>query len=213
VLSIPLRGKTYHIDWSRRGQVHLVRGTLGTHSYDAAVRLRNKLDVAISEGAKSTLWPEISKAIPRPTYLSFARILGVKEAKDYTREDLCKSFRAENVLRIKIDSLREVTVTRYETVLREFEVFLKDPEREISLLRDMDKPLLREFRFWRVERIEKNGGTGRGIVADLGVLHTAFQHAIKEGMIASIPCSWKKVIVGRILRPGRSRTPEMNWRD
>lgn len=49
--------------------MHAARGTLGTHSYDAAVRLRNKLDVAISEGAQSTLWPEISIAIPRDTYL------------------------------------------------------------------------------------------------------------------------------------------------
>lgn len=192
MLSIPLRGKTYHIDWSLPGQSHVVRGTLGTRSRDAALRLKNKLEIALSEGSQSALWPELSKVVPRRTYLSFASILGVKETKDYTWEDLCKSFKAENGLRIKIDTLREVTATRYETVLREFEVFLKDPERKISMLRDMDEALLKKFRFWRVGRIEENGGRGRGIVTDLGVLHTAFQHAIKEGMIASNPVQLEK---------------------
>jgi site-specific recombinase XerD len=138
------------------------------------------------------LWPEISKAIPRPTYLSFARILGVKETKDYTWEDLCKSFRAQNDFRIKIDDLREATVTRYEAVIREFEAFLKEPERKISLLRGMDKALMKKFKFWRVGRIEEHSGTGKGIVTDIGALHTLFQHAVEEEMIANNPVQLEK---------------------
>jgi integrase len=170
----------------------VVRGTLGTRSFDAALRLKNKLEIALSEGSQSALWPELSKVVPRRTYLSFASILGVKETKDYTWEDLCKSFRAQNDLRIKIDDLREATVTRYEAVIREFEAFLKEPERKISLLRGMDKELMKKFKFWRVGRIEEHSGTGKGIVTDIGALHTLFQHAVEEEMIANNPVQLEK---------------------
>ena len=138
------------------------------------------------------MWPELSLSLPPRTYLKFATIVGVKETTLYSWDDMCRSFKEGMALRVKIGDLSPRTQTRYESVIREFETFLKERQHKIWLLRELEnKALVKEFKFWRVKRIEANWGIGSGVLMDLGVLHTIFQYAIEEGMMEKNPVRLK----------------------
>lgn len=187
MLTIRKRGKTYHADWLL-GKTHVVRGTLGTRDKGAAVRRKNRLEIALSEGPGSALWPELSKLIPRSTFIRFAEYAGVKELpKPPTWVDLCESFGTHMSQRIAIGKLRESTTERYRQAIREFGAFLS--ERGLSLLSEIDKPLVEQFKVWRMERIKarKNSRGGTGLALDAAILHRVFSFALENEMVAKNP--------------------------
>ena len=78
MISTRRRGHTYHADLMK-GKEHSARGSLGTCSRDAAHRLAHCLEIAVLEGPNSSHWPELSKLLPRRTFLRFASLVGATE--------------------------------------------------------------------------------------------------------------------------------------
>lgn len=185
MLSIRKRGRSFHADLVV-GDTR-VRGSLGTRNQDAARRLAHRLETALSEGSGSALWHELSTLLPRTTFVRFADYAGVKERQLPTWSALRESFEAYMGQQIKIDKLRESTAERYKLTLREFESFLA--EQKISLLQDINKPLVESFKVWRVERIKKRkysrGATG--LALDAAILHRVFAFALENEMVLKNP--------------------------
>jgi integrase len=185
MLSIRRRGKSFHVDFLT-GDVRL-RGSLGTRNQDAARRLVHRLETALSEGADSNLWPELKQVLPPSTFTRLADVVGVKEKRLPTWAELCDKFKGYLKQRIAIEKLSQATEIRYAASIREFEIFLE--EQNISLLKDIDKPLIESFKVWRLERINKRkhsrGGTG--LVLDVAILHRVFALAIDREMVVKNP--------------------------
>jgi len=73
VLTVRKRGQTFHADLLIEDT--RIRGSLGTRSHDAARRLIHRLEIALSEGPGSTLWPELSTLLPRSTFVRLQTLL------------------------------------------------------------------------------------------------------------------------------------------
>lgn len=185
MLTLRKRGQTFHADLLIEDT--RIRGSLGTRSHDAARRLIHRLEIALSEGPGSTLWPELSTLLPRSTFVRFANFVGVKERQLPTWSQLLESFQGHMGQQIKIGKLRHSTTDRYRQTLREFESFLT--EQKISLLADINKPLVESFKVWRVERIKKRRQSrgAAGLVLDAAILHRVFSFAFENEMVARNP--------------------------
>jgi len=186
MISIRKRGKTYHADLVK-GREHSARGSLGTRNEDAARRLTHRLETALSEGPNSSCWPELSKLLPRGTFLRFSSLVGVTEKQLPTWNDLQESFKTHMAQRVKLGKLSANTVDRYNHTLKEFELFLA--ERRIILLGDIRKPFVEAFKVWRIERIKrrKHSRGASSIPLDAAILHRAFSFAIENEMIEKNP--------------------------
>ena len=186
MLSIRKRGKTFHADLFRVGNLRL-RGSLGTRDRNAARRVAHRLETALSEGPNSKFWPELKNLLPSSTFVRFADFAGVRDRHLPTWNDLRDSFSTDLARRISIGKLRASTRDRYKTTLREFELFLVHSG--VTLLQDINKLLLERFKVWRVERIRKlkqsRGGTS--LVLDAAILHKAFAFALENEMITKNP--------------------------
>jgi integrase len=185
MLTIRKRGKNFHADLLFDDA--RVRGSLGTRNQDAARRLVHRLETALSEGPGSALWLELSTRLPRSTFVRFADLVGFKERQLPTWSALRAGFGTHMDQQTKKGKLRQSTVERYETTLREFDRFLT--EQRISLLQDITKPLVEVFKVWRIERIKKRkqsrGATG--LVLDAAILHRVFAFAFETEMITKNP--------------------------
>jgi hypothetical protein len=71
------RKDTFHIDVLVGGQ-HAVKGSLGTGNHAAALRLLHRIEIALAEGPRSTLWAELRPVIPYATFTRFTKYVGVK---------------------------------------------------------------------------------------------------------------------------------------
>jgi hypothetical protein len=75
MIGIQQRGKIYHLD----GQSHTVRGTLGTASRAVALRLSRRIEMALAEGPRSSIWAELRPpAIPLRTFAQLTKLAGVE---------------------------------------------------------------------------------------------------------------------------------------
>jgi integrase len=186
MLSLRKPRKVFHVD-AMLGGVHVVRGSLGTRNNEAAVRMRNLLEVALVEGPTSGRWSEVRGLLPVATYLRFAKFLGIKDRQVPTWSDLERSFRGHLEQRRMIGKLAESTIDRYKITLREFGIFLA--EKGVSLLPDITKSLAESFKTWRFDRIKlrKRASGGAGLVLDVAILHRAFAFGMECEMIVRNP--------------------------
>lgn len=186
-----LRGKNYHLDFSL-GRRHLVRGPLSTSNRDVALRLIHRIEIALSEGSSSILWPQLQRTLPRSTYDRLAAYVGVKQQVDATWGELRDKFVTDMDRRVKIGSLAEGSAEGYKRVLLAFEAFLR--EDEINLLRDIDTRVVKDFRYWRIEQIQKRKGpnAGSGFVTEAALLHRVFEFAVEEGLVDENPVPYEK---------------------
>src|SRR5713101_1447155 len=103
MLSIRKRGKSFHVDYlTGTGRI---RGSLGTRNQDAARRVAHRLGMGLSEGADSSLWQELKQILPPSTYARFADVVGVKEKRLPTWNDLRQLFMAHLKQKITIEKL------------------------------------------------------------------------------------------------------------
>jgi integrase len=185
MMAIRKRGRGFHADW-RIGEVR-VRGSLGTRNRDGALSLAHQLETALSEGGTSVLWPKLRDTLPQSTYRRFADVVGVKDRTDPIWTDLANAFKTHLEQQKIIGKLQKSTEQRYQTTLREFEVYLA--QRQISRLSDITKPVVESFKVWRIERIKRRkfarGGTG--LVLDVAILHRVFAFALESDMVAKNP--------------------------
>ena len=186
MISTRRRGHTYHADLTK-GKEHSARGSLGTRSRDTAHRLAHSLEIAVLEGPNSSHWPELSKLLPRRTFLRFASLVGATETHLPTWKDLLGTFKAHMAQRVKLGNLSPNTVDRYNHTLQEFEIFLA--EQGMSVLPDIRKPFVESFKVWRIARIKskKHSRGGSGLSLDIAILHRAFSFAVENEMIEKNP--------------------------
>jgi integrase/recombinase XerC len=201
-LTIYKRGETFHADLLRGG-VHAVRGSLGTHNHDAALRLQRRLELALSEGPRSTLWPELSLMIPHPTFARFANFIGLKQKPLLKWKEFRDLFDSNMNQKLGIRELREKTVARYHRSLNDFELFLND--QQINMLQHIDKSLADDFRAWRFSRIKpRKGSDGKSTLdLDIAALHHVFAFAEEKGLIQENPFT----LTGKGHNPDRTTKP------
>ncbi len=188
MLTVRKRGKTYHVDFMK-GHVHVIRATLGTRSKEAAYSLKRRLENAMAEGAASPLWAELSAVLPHETYVRFATYVGVKEAQVVTWSELREKFEKDMQQRLEIGDLALNSVKNILRVLREFDLFLSSQENPITQLRDIDKPLAKEFKYFRIRKIQEKKGanSGTGASVDCALMHIVFAFGIECGLVSENP--------------------------
>src|SRR5579863_7686797 len=181
MICIRKRSETYHAD--SRSKYFSARGSLGTRDRDAARRLAHLLEIALLEGPNSLHWSELSKYLPRRTFLRFASLVGATETQLPTWKELLETFRAHMAQRVTLGSLSQNTVDRYNHTLKEFEIFLG--EQGVSALRDIRKPFVESFKVWRITRIKskKHSRGASGLPLDIAILHRAFSFADRKSVV------------------------------
>jgi integrase len=201
-LTVRKRGETFHADLLRGG-VHAVRGTLGTHSRDAALRIQRRLEVALSEGPKSALWAELSLMIPPRTFAGFANFIGLKQKPLLTFKEFRELYESHIKQQLGIGELSGTTAKRYRRSLDELERFLIS--QNITMLQDIDKSVADIFKASRFSRIKpRKGSDGKStLFLDFAALHRAFEFAREKGLIEENPF----LVTGKAYNPDRSAKP------
>jgi integrase len=179
------RGESWHVDFLK--DETRLRGSLGTRNAEAAKVLCRDLDVALTFGAQSDLWPKLKAVLPSETYQRFASYAGVKEVHVPTWTDLRDAFNVFQRQRIAICKLSQNTADRYEHTIDEFETFLT--EQHIAKLPDISKALVEKFKVWRTERINKRkfSRSATSISLDAAILHRVFSFAVENEMVLKNP--------------------------
>jgi len=182
------RGKTYHADLLV-GRVHQVRGSLGTRNEEAASAYIRRIDLALAQGPSSDLWNELRRALPAATYLRLAKHAGVQEKSLTTWMELRALFEADMEKRLAVNDLSANTAVNYRRVLRNFEQFLTSQETAVQLVLEIDKDLAREFKYHRLQVIQKKKGPhgGAGYRSEAALLHRIFEFAVENNMISTNP--------------------------
>lgn len=157
MLRMRKRGQHFHLDLVR-GRVHVVRGSLGTGNRDAALRLVHRLEIALSEGPRSPLWPELRNIMPPPTFTRFANLCGVKEKLIPTWEEFRGMVERDMDLRVKLNELEPKTVCNYGRTLRMFDIFLS--EHHINTLPDIDQSVIDDYKQWRIDKSKRGNSKG-----------------------------------------------------
>jgi len=187
-LKLQQRGMRYRAIGTVAGR--FLRISLGTANQMAASTVVNRVERAIAEGASSSLWPELKRALPLWTFDVLAKIANYREApaeKIFQWEDLNAAFTREMQQRIALDKLRDSTWERYQQTLNAFVTFLK--EQNAFELRIMNRPFIESFKVWRRAKIlKKKFSRGAGSLAlDAAILHRLFASAVENEMIAKNP--------------------------
>jgi integrase len=187
-LKIQQRGKRYRAIGTIAGR--FLRLSLGTGNSSAASTTVNRMERAIAEGASSSLWPELKRALPLKTFEVLASIANYREeapAKVWNWKELESTFEAEMRQRILLGKLADSTWERYRQTLRVFSAFLK--ESGVSDLPGMSRPFIEKFKVWRLAKIQekKFSRGGRGLALDVAILHQVFGLAVECEMLAKNP--------------------------
>lgn len=144
------RGDKFHLDISD-GRKHLVRGPLGT-THASALRLCHRIEMALAEGPRSTIWTELRPAIPSVTFARLTSYAGVEAKVTATWEDLCNLFEANLRHKLKIGEISEQTFKNYQKTLGWFRKFLA--ERNITTLQGKNS-IGEEFSSWRIDQVKR----------------------------------------------------------
>lgn len=167
-----------------------VRLALRTRSRENARSTVSEIDRALAEGPSSLLWPKLRAVLPGKTFERLAAIAGyVKQepAPAPSLTELVRLFEAECLRRIALGKLRASTYERYQFEVREFEEFAR--ARQVYLLVSIDRPLIEQFKVWRVERIRSRSkfAGAKSIVLSAAILHRVFAYAVENDMLTKNP--------------------------
>ncbi len=181
------RGRVYHLEGRIAGE--RIRLSLGTAHHDAALVLSNKIERALAAGKESPLWPELAAVLPTATFAKLAVLVGYEEKPQQrpTWELLKAAFTVHAEQQIARGRLRQSTWERYRQALDECGTFLA--ERNVTLLADISRPLLEDFKAWRLDRIcaRKQSRGGGGLALDIAILHRVFAYAVEYEMLPRNP--------------------------
>ena len=188
MLTVRKRGRVYHADFLK-GRIHVVRGSLGTRNEDAARTLKHRIELAMAAGPSSDLWSDLIRVLPTRTYLRFANYAGVRSKPLATWTELRAKFEGDMERRQRINDLAENTILSYQRVIRTFDEFLASRENPIQLVREIDNDVAREFKYYRIEAIQKKKGStgGAGYATEVASLHRIFEFAVQSNMISKNP--------------------------
>jgi site-specific recombinase XerD len=92
-------------------------------------------------------------------------------------------------LKVKRRLMAKSTENRYQGTLRNFDEFLV--ARGITLLADINRKLVNDFKKHRVDAMMGHGCTGNGVVAEIKNLNPVFEYAIKHEMMGKNPVEYE----------------------
>lgn len=191
------RGKVWRLegrtgDRVRRGagERERIRLSLGTANGDAAQLVLGRIERAMAEGPASLLWRDLRGTLPPETFAKLAEIAGFEpdQAPEiFTWSDLEAKFKTWMSHRVALDKLRDSTRERYLQSAAAFGAFLAS--NRISDLASINRPLIEDFKAWRLARVleRKYSRGGRGVVLDVAILHRIFSYAVECEMVAKNP--------------------------
>ena len=179
-LDLGKRGNRYRLI-GNCGGVRL-RLSLGTPSYEQAVKLKSRIATALVEGTGHAEWPELAKLLPPASFQSLAALVGYEEKPrqvEPTWEMLLGLYNANTEQRIARNEMRASSKKRNDISLREFSVFLS--EQGLTKLRDVKSPVIEQWKAWRIKRINrtKQARNGAGLIGDIEAVHRVFQFGMR----------------------------------
>lgn len=188
MLSVRKRGLVYWLEARPAGVRTQV--SLGTRNHDNAVLFARAIERALVEGNMSEEWPRLRNLLPVSAFEKLAALVGYVEQpkrRPPQWEELRAALAAECQRRIGLGKLQQSTWERYQHTISEFTLFAE--QRQISELVEITRPLLEEFKAWRLGRIrEKKFSRGaRSIALDAAILHRVFSYAIELEMLQRNP--------------------------
>ncbi len=195
MLSVRKRGKFYRLEGRISGQ--RIRVALGTRHHDAAMLMSNRIERAFSEGGESALWPEIQRALPKPSFKTLARVSGYVEKASpdiSTWEELMRDFRANDQIDLAQGILSPSTVIKHEKTIKNFTEYLRGVS--LERLKDIDTGVIAGFKAWRLPRIlsSPSARTGGALDIDIQNLKHMFNFAIEREVVLRNP------VRGRVAR-------------
>ena len=179
-LDLGKRGNRYRLI-GNCGGVRL-RLSLGTPSYEQAIKLKSRIATALVEGTDHAEWPELAKLLPPASFQSLAALVGYEEKPrqiEPTWEMLLGLYNANTDQRIARNEMRASSKKRNDISLREFSVFLS--EQGLTKLREIKSPVIEEWKAWRIKRINqtKQARNGAGLIGDIEAVHRVFQFGMR----------------------------------
>lgn len=201
MLGVRKRGRIYRLEGRLSGR--RVRLSLSTRNHDAAILVASKVERAVVEGKSSKLWMELPAVLSPLAFRRLCEIAGRSLLTESpTWDGLTRSFTNRTKHLMARGKFRAVTWKRYRKVLTSFSDFLH--ERGASELREINRPIIEEFKGWRLEKIlaKKHARQGGGLDLELAILHRVFAHAIECEMVERNP-----VKVERRHHPERGAQP------
>jgi integrase len=185
MITLRKRGKTFHLDVLIDGE-HVVRGPLGTTNHGAALRLVHRIEIALAEGPRSSVWAELKPVIPGTTFARLAQYAGVEGRLILTWNEFRDNFESYQEQQVKEDELAGNTVDNYRRTLNEFDDFLQGEH--IGILRDIDDLVIDKFKPWRTDRIKPRKSNGASMLhLDLTHLHHVFAFGVDKRLIEENP--------------------------
>ena len=185
MIALRKRGNAFHMDLLI-GRLHAVRGSLGTRSHGAALRLVHRIEIAMAEGPRSPVWAELRPVIPDPTFARLANYAGVEGKLVLTWREFRDLFESHKKLLVRLDKLASTTLENYQYTLNALEQFLD--EQHITMLNNVDDSVIDRFQSWRIGRIKTRKSDGSSALQlDLVHLHHAFAFAIEKNFVQRNP--------------------------
>jgi site-specific recombinase XerD len=185
MIALRKRGNSFHMDLLM-GQLHAVRGSLGTRNHGAALRVVHRIEIALAEGPRSSVWAELKPVIPGPTFARLAQYAGIEGRLILTWNEFRDNFESYQEQQVKEDELARNTVDNYRRTLNEFDEFLRGEH--IEILRDIDDLVIDKFKPWRTDRIKTRKSNGASMLhLDLIHLHHVFAFAVDKRLIEENP--------------------------
>jgi len=177
-------GKWFRIEGRIAGE--RVRLTLGTCNRDNARATVADVERALAEGNGSALWLKLRSVLPESSFTRLAAVAGYAGRAPTPAPswpELARLFEADIRRRIALGKFRDSTWARYQFETREFSEFLR--QRGIELLAQIDRPLVEQFKVWRVARIRSRSkmGAAKSLALSAAILHRVFSFAIETDML------------------------------
>ena len=184
-MTITKRGSTYHFDAVLGNK--RVRCSLGVSDPKAASRLANRVQFALSDGPRSSVWSELRTALP---VSSFKRLTqGVLPADPLKLTELEQKFLDHNLRREQLGQLGTQARKNYDRTTKLF--FDRALEAGLTKVEDLTPEFVESHLLWRKESIIAKGGSGRGLATDGVVLSALFEFAVEEGWLAKSPLKYR----------------------
>jgi site-specific recombinase XerD len=188
MLSVRKRNSVYWLEGRLDGA--RVQISLGTRNGDNAVMYSRLVERALVGGSSSEEWSRLRNLLPESAFRKLSALVDYQaqpRVREPEWEDLRAAFAAESERRIALGKMRESTWVRYEHTLSEFAEFLA--QAQVARLSAITRPLIEQFKTWRVDRIRarKFSRGARGLALDVAILHRVFSYAIELEMLQRNP--------------------------
>ena len=178
------RGNVYHFNITK-GSARL-RCSLGVSDASAAKRLANRVEFALADGPKSTVWGELRPALPAASFKTLTDGLGLA-AESPTIREFERKFTSDLSRRNQLGQIADSTAALYERVGASFFRWLESQGvGKMDEIFDQDVGDYLLHRRGKILTRNPEGGA-RGLETESKILRALFSFAIESGAIQTSP--------------------------